>query len=326
MSLVKLQTFFVVGCPRSGTTLLQQALNRHSRVLIPPETAFLELPRLGKAARDRHLARIRRDLGVHVPVPRHLGSCDEIRRFYHELCRAYVEKNHKPGLTHFGEKSPVHLSYLCEIARLFPQAKIILVYRDGRDVALSLTRVPWTSADLYVNFALWLYCYRLQKGGEISLGARLLPVCYEHLASNPEAGFKRILVFLGLRSEPDVWQGCGNLAGIPGWEYPWKSRAAERITNSRIDLWREELGSQEIKVLERWGGRALNELGYALTTDERAPIPWWLFPRVACKSLYWLWWRPRFGDKGLSSGLDGPAVYWHPEKSLDLGYPEPVTR
>ena len=43
------------------------------------------------------------------------------------------------------------------VRRLFPDAKILVLYRDGRDVAQSLTRVPWMSANLYVNFVVWLY-------------------------------------------------------------------------------------------------------------------------------------------------------------------------
>jgi hypothetical protein len=35
-----MEKFFIVGCPRSGTTMVQQALNRHSRVAIPPETKY----------------------------------------------------------------------------------------------------------------------------------------------------------------------------------------------------------------------------------------------------------------------------------------------
>jgi hypothetical protein len=51
------QYFFVVGAPRSGTTMLQQALNRHSQIAIPPETAFFTLLRRGRAGQRQHWAR-----------------------------------------------------------------------------------------------------------------------------------------------------------------------------------------------------------------------------------------------------------------------------
>ena len=61
---------FILGCHRSGTTMLQQALNRHAQIAIPPETKFFS-SFLGHSQRCqlRRLARINRDLQINLPAP-----------------------------------------------------------------------------------------------------------------------------------------------------------------------------------------------------------------------------------------------------------------
>lgn len=61
---------FIVGCPRSGTTLLQQALNRHSQIVIPPESKFFYYF-YGQSYRRQsaHLERINSDLGIELVPP-----------------------------------------------------------------------------------------------------------------------------------------------------------------------------------------------------------------------------------------------------------------
>ena len=289
--------FFIVGCPRSGTTMLQQALNRHSQIAIPPETAFFSMLGYSKWTQHEHLQRIKEDLEIDLPTPPARLRCTlEARTFYEQIIRLYVERMDKPSITHFGEKTNEHLSRLHRIRRLFPDAKVILLVRDGRDVALSLRRLPWTSRNLYVNFALWLHCYRLQKSAQRHGGLPLICVRYEDLTKDPEKELRAILTFLGLPYEPQMVEGEGNAVGIPAWEHLWKARAAEKIKPHRMGLWRQELPAEQLGILERWGSWALQELGYELITDGRTSLPWCFHLRVAWRSLFWLVRRPRYAQ------------------------------
>ena len=67
--------FFIVGCPRSGTTVLQQALNRHTEIVIPPETKYFYCF-YGKSAKQQvgHLKQINADLGVNVVASKSAGG------------------------------------------------------------------------------------------------------------------------------------------------------------------------------------------------------------------------------------------------------------
>jgi hypothetical protein len=281
--------FFLVGCGRSGTTLLQQALNRHSRIVIPPESAFFTALGLERRAQQDRLKRINGDWEIKAPLPdRPIRCTRQARNLYEEMARLYLDRLDRPMVSHFGEKTPEHQRRLARIRRLFPAAKVILLYRDGRDVACRLRRLPWMSPDLYVNFALWLHYYRLQQRAQHMPGLHLLCVRYEDLVTAPEEELRKVLAFLGLPYEPQVAEGYGNTEGIPGWEYPWKARALEPISSARVGLWRNELTTEQVGILERWGGAALRGLGYELATGQRRPLPWWFLPQVYGNSLLWL--------------------------------------
>ena len=99
--------------------------------------------------------------------------------------------------------------------------------------------------------------------------------------------------------------GWGNTEGIPSWENEWKGRATQPISQSRIGVWRHELGATEVARLERWGGRTLEARGYELTVSRPPRLPIWLYPKVCYRAALWLATRPRFGDaRGVQAGND----------------------
>jgi hypothetical protein len=275
--------FFIVGCPRSGTTMVQQALNRHSQVAIPPETKYF-FSFLGHSRRNqaRHVRRLNSDLNINLPEPTTaVRSADEGRSWYEDMARQYVERLGKPGVSCFGEKTPEHTGQLSRIRELYPKAKIVVLYRDGRDVALSLSRVPWASPDLYVNFLVWLYYYEVVRR-EIEAGApNLYFARYEDIVMAPQAELGGILRFLGLPYESAVVQGCGNSEGIPTREYGWKKRALEKISTDRVSLFRRELSAEQIAALESLGRHALPSLGYSMLTDGKTPLSATFFLKLA---------------------------------------------
>jgi hypothetical protein len=286
-----LNKVFLVGCPRSGTTMVQQALNRHSQVVIPPETKFF-FSFFGQSRRRqaRHVERLNADLGIRLPRPsRRVRSAADGRAFFDALARQYLDRLGKRNPVYFGEKTPEHTGHLPRIRRLFPEAKILVLYRDGRDVALSLSKMPWMTPDLYANFLVWLYYHRaLRRTG--GAGPSVYFARYEDIVADPERAFRGILGFLGLAYEPAVATGCGNREGIPEREYPWKGRALGAITDERVGVFRGELSREQIGVLERLGRHALLSWGYELLTDGQAALPAglllkasWALARFACR-------------------------------------------
>jgi hypothetical protein len=280
--------FFIVGCGRSGTTMLQQALNRHSQVAIPPETGFF-IDLLGHTARGQrhHLARINADLGIDLaPPPGRLRSPDSARRYYGRLAAAYADTLDRK-ITHFGEKSPRHLLVLPRIQEVLPEARVLLIYRDGRDVALSLSEVPWGPRNLYVNFAIWLRFRRWHDWAMRESRLEVMPIRYEDLVRDPEGGLREATDFLDLPPETLTDPAGDTSAGIPEWEMGWKARALEPITTARVGRWRQQLSDEQRRRLEGWGGEALSSLGYELSGGDTLPAGWWFRTRVQWKLMLW---------------------------------------
>src|SRR4029434_6926754 len=135
---------FIVGVPRSGTTLLRIMLDAHPQLAIPPETGFLSrlvrLPWLWAAGlgRRRLLTIITRaeswpdfHLDAHalaeaLDAVKPFTLADGLRAFY----RLYAARFNK---SLWGDKTPLYGRHAYSIARLLPEARFIHLIRDGRD-------------------------------------------------------------------------------------------------------------------------------------------------------------------------------------------------
>lgn len=285
---------FIVGAERSGTTMLQQALNRHPQIAIPAETSyFVDFVGHLRRGQQRALFQIEQDLGISLPpLKKRVYQPDEVKGLFETIAERYLTKLGRDNTRYFGEKSPRHLLVLPRIIRYYPRAKIILIYRDGRDVALSLTKVPWTPRSLYVNFGVWLRYHRWHVWARGQSGIDLHEVRYEDFVTDPESACRAACDFLRLPYVQAMARGSGNQEGIPEWETEWKERATGPIGRERIAVWKEELLPSQIEELERWGGRALAALGYEVSAFGRPST------RVRMRTLYELTlWRVRCAVK-----------------------------
>lgn len=272
--------------------MLQMALNRHSQVVIPPETAFFTLLTRSIRGQAVHWKRIELDLKISIPDrPRRLRPGPAAAAIFTGCLSAFARGIGKFGPeTRFGEKSPEHQRRVDEILETYPGAKFILIYRDGRDVALSLTKVPFMPGDLYVGFELWRYYHRLQMKLQATLADRIHVVQYERLVADPKPELDAVQRFLGLPIEEDVAFGEGNTDGVPEHEYSYKRLALGPISASRVGDWKSKLSIEQLRILEARGGAELASLGYELVSGQnRLPICY--MPLTGWRILRWLGWR-----------------------------------
>lgn len=185
---------FVVGFPRSGTTLLEQMLDAHPRLQSMDERPFLN-----------NLADQLGDIGVRVPADlRKLDQrdCDELRKGYLILACGKVPRRWDTRLV---DKNPLNMLWLPMIHRMFPGAKFILALRHPCDVILSCHMQNFRAAPLAVAsrsleslahayvaaMENWLYHQSL-------IGPDVLVSRYEDLVADTPAQTRRIAAFLGL--------------------------------------------------------------------------------------------------------------------------------
>ena len=117
---------FIVGFPRSGTTLLEQMLDAHPRLQSMDENPFFN--RLAEKLR-RHDERILHNLGVLQQF-----DCDELRKRYLIMVSERINRRWDAQLV---DKNPLNMLWLPMICRLFPHARFILALRHPCDVILS---------------------------------------------------------------------------------------------------------------------------------------------------------------------------------------------
>ncbi len=161
---------FIVGCARTGTSLLREILNRSPHICIAPETHYLhrlssaghraqKIKRIGDLTNDRSVdafvdyvytsAKIstywqwlKRTVDRQCFRQRILDSDRSERAVFLLLMQIFAEETGKIARETLilGEKTPAHLHYVPQLLEWFPQAKVIHTFRDPRAITVSRIR------------------------------------------------------------------------------------------------------------------------------------------------------------------------------------------
>ena len=243
--------FFIVGCPRSGTTLLSVLLDRHSRLCVTPETGFYDeiAPRLSRLHTWRRLP----ELGL---TPEEVPTEGNVLEAILDL---YAKKR---GKARSGEKTPQHLLHVPEILRDFPDAKIVCIIRDGRDNALSLHAMPWWRGSLRSAAKLWAKCARL--AAQYAAHDAFLLVRYEDLVADSRGVLSRVMAHLGETFEESQLDVRVSSATVLPRSLEWKGQALQPIDANEPGRRRSEATARQIAVIEAIAGRELQLHGYAI--------------------------------------------------------------
>ncbi len=233
------QVNFIVGYPRSGTTLLAGLLSKINNVIVTPETNYFRGARLstksqsikGKKALKQLMydARIS-DLGLDYSKII-VDDNDNIDGIYRKLLQFY---GHLHNCDTVIEKSPLHALYIEEIWSVFPTARVVHIIRDGRDVIDSNIKQSWTSNNVYKHAAEWR---DLVSNMLLMPNERVLHIRYEDLVQSPESNILMILEFLGINADNVNFNNNPSATVVPEWEREWKSKALNEPDVNNIYKW-----------------------------------------------------------------------------------------
>jgi hypothetical protein len=279
---------FIVGVARSGTTLLRLMLDAHPELAIPAETGFIPavagLSGAADALREavfqalttaptwEDLALSRETFRAALAEVEPFTVADGVRCFY----RCYARLH---GKARWGDKTPLHGLHLQTIQGLLPEARILHIIRDGRDVALSL-RGLWFSPGDSAEALARHWRERIEATRAQAAGCRhYLEVRYEDLVRDPRGVLRGICRFLelpfcramegyhrGARARLDEvrtrYRSDGTVL-IAKEERLHLHRLTQRRPDAgRIGKWRSEMSTADVEVFERIAGGLLRELGY----------------------------------------------------------------
>ncbi|MDG1288070.1 MAG: sulfotransferase [Rickettsiales bacterium] len=189
---------FILGFPRSGTTLIEQMLAAHSQLYPSSELNFLSELMAGLPNMPNILPEL---------------TAEQVKGFqtaYGQRARAYLtELSDKRVL----DKQPINTVHLGGIQYLFPQSPVLFIVRDPRAVCLSCfqrmfalnpSNVHFLTMEDTVNYYCAVMDYYLKIRGKLKLS--LKEVKYEEIVSSPEPVLREIVDFIGEEWEDGILQ------------------------------------------------------------------------------------------------------------------------
>ena len=272
-TIVNNSPIFIVGSPRSGTGLLRDLLRAHPRITFPGESHFI--PLFYRAYGDPETERDARRLGQLVLglnwvkrwgldlEPSSFRDCRSFRDVIVLLYEAWADKE---GKERWGDKTPQYVTEIGLLRTIFPDCQLIHIYRDGRDVALSILAAGFGPQNLYTAARQWRYFVRTARAaGAAQPSGTYLDVRYEDLLNAPEETMRGVLEFLGEPFESSVLKPdfLERFVRPPIIGQPRRAYASRtEIVADNWGKWKSQMGAEERLLFESVAGDLLTELGY----------------------------------------------------------------
>ncbi len=248
-----LRVYFIVGAPRSGTTLLQKMVSSHSMLFsIQTETGVFSFQNLFVADKN-HFELTEKERGELFVQAR------DIVDYFDKGVRTLMRKNNGKE---FVEKTPQHVNYLPLILNHFPNSKVIHLVRDGRDCYCSAKNYPnlIPQAESCITFArYWKKC--VSNPLRFRNSTNLITVRYEDLVNNPRNQLGKIMSFIGFPLEeqqldPAVFGNDRRAEQAPF------HRLSSAVSPASVLRWQTELTAMEKDQFEQIASHELSEFGY----------------------------------------------------------------
>ena len=283
---------FIIGNPRSGTTLLRLLLTSHKDIVIPPESAFLvwwydKYKDWTKQSVKNRLNSYINDLISSKKFETWNIDKEKLKRYiksenpdsYSALSSAvykFYGISIGKKISRWGDKNNWYLNYIDLIHKLFPEVFFIHIIRDGRDVAGSYKKLnklhitnPYAPKlpDKIEDIALeWVTNLKKVNSSFENLHWRnVLEVKYENLVDNPKKVLKSICGSLDVSYDPNMlnfYKYNKEMKLEPTSFMKWKGKTFENIDKHAIGNFKKYLTKKEINSFENLTKERLHHYGY----------------------------------------------------------------
>lgn len=312
--------FFIVGRPRTGSTLLRTLLDAHPNVCIPQEwPMLLALHRqFGKVKNwdEPTLISFYDALFQKLRIPyweitnwpafdaaalkEAVLSCkgehsfETVFKLVYSQYKSYFPKQE---ILLFGDKNPVYSNQVELLARAFPKAKFIHLTRDYRDNLASLLEVDFEMPNVTVLAYRWKYSFKVIESVAKGNSDRFLTIRYEDLAADAPGHFRDLCSFLGIPFDASIFEFHKRKDEILK---TFPKEIVERyfktlfnpIDTSRVGIYKRKLSGRQIRISELVTGSAGIAAGYTPDSNGFSPgLFLWTLPAVLyAKGLYAIGW------------------------------------
>ncbi|OGW37694.1 MAG: hypothetical protein A2Y97_05565 [Nitrospirae bacterium RBG_13_39_12] len=272
---------FVVGMPRSGTTLISAMLTSHPNIAISPETHFLSewirryrrldvrrekdfnkfWGRFGDSSFFRNL-----QLDAETVRNQILSSGDhDYKDIFSTILKLYAEKKNK---RRWGEKTPTHYAHIHQLLEWHPESRIVYMVRDPRAVVASRLDMsekyplswwhPRTVEDISFQWRNSINILNYWANDN-----RIYPIIYEKLIQDTLSELRRLCGFIGEEYSLSMLSYTEVAKDLVAND-PWKESVFKPIIADSIDKWRLKLLTDEISTIEYVSRKGMNQFMYQM--------------------------------------------------------------
>ncbi|MEA3479821.1 MAG: sulfotransferase [Bacteroidota bacterium] len=281
---IEVPFLFIVGRPRSGTTLLRTIFDAHPHVCIPPEChLIINLhPRYGKIRQwdEKTILPFYDDLKKQWLFDTWNIKGENLRsdllkmageNTFGNICKLVYASHEslfaKKEIRLFGDKNPGYAIYTEKLLKIFPEAKFIHIIRDYRDNYVSVRDVDFELPIPSLVVKKWKnFVKRFNRAMEKHPKNHRV-IRYEDLAADPEYHIRQLCDFTGITFLPEMLEFHNKKDMIE------ESRAHQlvkkyhkslmhRINTGRIGLWQKQLSIQTVKIADITAGKTAELAGY----------------------------------------------------------------
>jgi hypothetical protein len=283
---------FVVGHPRSGTTLVQLLITAHPNFWSAPETHFFthvldkttnwQTQRIPAARLPRLFERLAGKPGIDLPETLKMQIMEQATStgiaapvLLDRIMQAYRPTD--SIATRWLEKSPRHVLHIPQILDFFPDARIINIVRDARDVVSSnrrfqqLTDVTERRRICIQRSLSWNHMVRTARK-LLSNEPRLMTIQYENLTADPEKYLAEMMYFIGEKAQEGTLQNfSSNYDQVVLRKEVHKQLCSVGEIVNRRGVWKTRMTPDEAQIVETLCYKLMVEYDYMPEYD-RKPV------------------------------------------------------
>jgi len=279
-----LPIFFIIGRPRTGSTLIRTLFDAHPNVIIPPECPIVMnlFPKYGqiKNWNKKKLLDFYKDVQKQRKFPSWQIDLDKLKNdilgcegkttFQHLIRILYINNNSlfdKEAIIALGDKNPVYSIYLKKILKAFPDAKFIHLTRDYHDNILSILKVDFEAPLVPLIAYRWRYSainiLKLKK----KCPSQFYTIKYEDFVNDHREHYRKLCEFVGVPYDDKVFEFYKKRDEVYKL-YPKKTldkyhkSLFQPISNQKVGLWKTAMKEKDIKTADAVIGKYSEMLGY----------------------------------------------------------------
>ncbi|MCX6305247.1 MAG: sulfotransferase [Bacteroidetes bacterium] len=296
--------FFIMGRPRSGTTLLSTLFDAHPNVKIPPEfPIMLPLYQEFRKVKDwdeeainsfvafifQHNVFIHRTL-ENLKIDRAGFTADLMTLAHKGTIQDFLKKLNEQGFSLFpkqeilriGDKNPVYSIYTERFLKIFPDARFICIIRDYRDNFVSMRKLSDLKLEapiLTLQVYRWRYVAKLFLKCKKRYPDRFRVIRYEDLVMNKSEVLADLCQFIGIPFDPAVFDFYKKKEEtFRTYNNPLVERFHGSLMNpvntGRMELWKKEMTPAEIRMADFVAGKYAGIFNYDRVEKSPSLILW----------------------------------------------------